>query len=358
MRNITYVQSIKEATQQAMREDLNVILIGEGVPDPKAIFGTSQGLQQEFGQDRVFDMPVSENGMTGVCVGAAIRGIRPILVHQRIDFSLYAMDQLVNNAAKWSSMFGGQAGSCPIVVRCIVGRGWGAGNQHSQNLAHLYATIPGLQVVCPSNAADAIEMLLWATRQNNPVMFIEHRWLHNTTSVVADHVSPKENIKARFVKNGKNITIVSWSYMVLECIRAAEVLEEFCGLSCEVLDMRSIRPLDYLSIKASISETKRLLVVEEAWRYNSLSSEIIAQATEDEDVHLIERPQRITLPDCYAPSTPHLTKGYYPTYKDIAIKALDMVPHTPKEKERILHAFKRADEIPHDIPDPSFKGPF
>lgn len=358
MREITYVQAIKEATQQVMQEDPNVILIGEGVPDPKAIFASTSGLQQEFGDQRVFDMPVSENGMTGVCIGAAIRGVRPILVHQRIDFSLYAMDQLVNNAAKWSSMFGGQAGSCPLVVRCIVGRGWGAGNQHSQNLAHLYATIPGLQVLCPASALDAKEMLVWACRQNNPVMFIEHRWLHNTVSVVPERIQPKDKITARFAHYGQNITIVSWSYMVIECIAAAQLLKEFCGISCDVIDMRSIRPLDMRSVKASLNETKRLLVVEEAWKYNGLASEIITQVSEDENIHLIERPQRLNLPDCYAPSTPHLTKNYYPTYKEIALKVLDMVPSKPKARSRLMHALATQKEHPHDVPDPSFKGPF
>lgn len=357
MRNITYVESIREATQQAMRDDRNVILIGEGVPDPKAVFNSTRGLQEEFGKDRVFDMPVSENGMTGVCIGAAIRGVKPILVHQRIDFTLYAMDQIVNNAAKWHSMYGGMAGNVPFVMRAIVGRGWGAGNQHSQNLAHLFATIPGLKVVAPSNALDAKELLLWAINDPGPVVYVEHRWLHNTTSNVPERIDPKSEVKAKVTRPGRNLTLVAWSYMSIEALKVADLLRKETGISVEVIDMRSLRPLDIDTIKKSVMKTKRLLVLEEAWRFNSLSSEIITQIVEDSSIHLIDRPARITLPDCYVPSTPHLSKYYYPTTIEIINKIVSIMG-SPNIHTRLLVSNLSKIKAPADVPDPTFKGPF
>ena len=358
MREISYVEAIREATQQAMREDSSVILIGEGVPDPKAVFGSTVGLQEEFGKDRVFDMPVSENGMTGVCIGAAIRGLRPILVHQRIDFSLYAMDQVVNNAAKWHSMFGGLAGNVPMVIRVIVGRGWGQGNQHSQNLAHLYAMIPGLKVVAPSNARDAKDLLLWAIKEPGPVVYVEHRWLHNTTSDVHKTTKILANCyKAKVVKTGEDLTLVAWSYMVSEALKVSKIIEDMTGIRIEVVDMRSLRPLDIETIKISVAKTCRLLVLEEAWRFNSLSSEIITQLIEDETVNFIDRPRRITLPDCYAPSTPHLSKYYYPTTYSIAEHILTNLDTKKDIRESVLKYVKSRATI-HDVPDFNFKGPF
>ena len=361
MREITFVESIRETTEQILNENPNVIVIGEGVPDPKSIFGSTKGLQEKFGKDRVFDMPVSENGMTGICIGAAIQGIRPILIHQRIDFMLYAMDQMINNAAKWNSMFGGQAGNVPMVVRAIIGRGWGPGNQHSQNLAHLFSMFPGLKVVCPSNAREAKEMLLWSVKEKGPVVFVEHRHLHGTTAHVEESMTAPEEIKAMVVREGRNLTLVAWSHMVNEALKAADKVEKFTGISVEVVDMRSLRPLDINTVKKSLKKTGRLLLLEEAWAQQSLSAEIISQIVEDKQVHLYERPARMTLPNCYAPSTHHLTKYYYPKTSDIAAKIVDMTfLFKTKLNCKLLIEGLIADEakVRHDVPDPSFKGPF
>ena len=158
-RKIRFFEAIREAIGQSMEKDDSVFVIGEGVPDPKGIFGTTLGLQEKYGTNRVLDMPVSENGMTGVCIGAALTGLRPILIHQRLDFSLLSLDQIINNAAKWHYMFGGRL-SVPLVIRLIIGQGWGQGAQHSQNLQALFAHIPGLKVVMPSNAYDAKGLLI------------------------------------------------------------------------------------------------------------------------------------------------------------------------------------------------------
>ncbi|MFQ5482693.1 MAG: dehydrogenase E1 component subunit alpha/beta, partial [Nitrospinaceae bacterium] len=176
-REITFSQALHEAADHCLAEDPSVYVLGLGVPDPKGVFGTTAGLQEKYGPDRVMDMPVSENAMTGVAIGSAMTGMRPIMTHQRIDFMLLSLDQVINNAAKWHYMFGGQL-KAPLVIRLLVGRGWGQGPQHSQSLQALFAHIPGLKVVCPFSPHDAKGLLIAAVRDPNPVIFIEHRWLH------------------------------------------------------------------------------------------------------------------------------------------------------------------------------------
>lgn len=352
MRPLTFIQAIREALDHCLDSDERVYLIGLGVPDPKSVFGTTEGLQQKYGNKRVFDMPISENGITGIAIGSAVVGMRPILVHQRIDFSLYAMDQVVNNAAKWYSMFGGQR-SVPLVIRMIVGRGWGQGNQHSQNLSALYAHIPGLKVVTPSSAFAARGLLIQAVQDNNPVIFIEHRWLHNTTSWVptGDYDIPLE--KARLLREGEDITVATWSYMTLEVLKAADFLAKQ-NISVEVLDMQCLRPMDFVTLKSSVRKTGRLLVVDEAWRHGGLAGEVIASVAEDPEIELLTRPQRLTNPDFPSPSTPALTRHYYTQAHSIFRKVSEMVGRSLDASEIDAYVSART----HDIPDPSFKGPF
>ena len=181
----SFVAAINDAFTVAMELDPNVICYGLGVPDPKGVFGTTLGLQERFGAERVFDMPTSENAMTGIGIGAALYGLRPVINHQRLDFALLSMDQLVNNAAKWRFMFGGQRG-IPLTVRMIMGRGWGQGPTHSANLQAWFAHVPGLKVLMPSTAEDAKGLLLSAIFDPDPVIFLEHRWLHNLLGEVPD----------------------------------------------------------------------------------------------------------------------------------------------------------------------------
>lgn len=352
-RQITFAEAICEATDQLLASDPSVYIIGEGVPDPKCIFGTTQGLAEKYGPDRVMDMPVAENGMTGIILGTSLYGFKPILVHQRIDFSIYALDQVINNIAKWFSMFGGQQ-SAPLVIRMIIGQGWGQGNQHSQNLESIYAHIPGLKVVMPSSAAECKGLFISAVKDKNPVMFIEHRWLHNTTSVVSTEMYEIPIGKAKVVREGTDVTIVSWSYWLLESLKAAEYLQSQ-GINAEVLDLRSLRPLDYDSIQKSVLKTKRLLVVDGAWKQGSFASEIITRVCEDTSVQLASHPQRVTYPDFPSPSTPGLTKFYYPTIEKIFLAACKVVQKTDFNIQPVQdYVNKRV----HDIPDANFKGPF
>lgn len=352
-RRISQAEAIREALQQAMEEDDRVIVIGEGVPDPKGIFGTTVGLQERFGPQRVFDMPLAENGMTGICVGAALSGMRPVMVHQRIDFSLLAMDQLLNNAAKWRFMFAGQA-SVPLVVRMIVGRGWGQGPQHAQSLQALFAHVPGLKVVMPTSGYDAKGMLLSAIRDDDPVIFIEHRWLHSIVDdVPADAYSVPLNT-ATIRRVGRDATVVAFSYMVVEAMLAAAALSDF-GLEIEVLDARSVRPLDVSTVQESVARTGTLIVADTAWKTGSVAGELIATLVETSFKSLRRPPLRIALPDLPAPTSPHLTRQYYPDALAIARAVAAHVGQTIPDEALVA---RLARTTPHDVPQREFCGPF
>jgi pyruvate/2-oxoglutarate/acetoin dehydrogenase E1 component len=350
MREITFAKALNEATDLCMSEDPNVFIMGLGVPDPKAIFGSTAGLQKKYGEARVFDIPCAENAMTGIAIGSALTGKRPILTHQRIDFALLSVEQLVNQAAKWHYMFGAAA-SVPLVIRMIIGRGWGQGPQHSQSLQALFAHIPGLKVVMPTTAFDAKGLLIASIRDNNPVIFLEHRWLYNLTSHVPEESYEIPLGKARIVTEGKDITVVTSSHMTVEAIKASSDLEKE-GIHCEILDLRSIRPLDKESILSSVRKTGRLLVLDSGWTSFGISAEIMAMVCENEFKHLKCSPQRIALPDIPTPTSHALAQDYYPTSFEIsdACRSLMGAPtlqRTFKEDSKTL-----------DIPDSSFTGPF
>lgn len=356
-REITYAQAIREAIESAMDCDSRVILIGEGVPDPKAIFNTTLGLRDKFGARRVFDMPLAENGVTGICIGAALSGMRPIMVHQRIDFALLAIDQLVNNAAKWHYMFDGKA-SVPLVVRVIVGRGWGQGPQHSQSLQAMFSLVPGLKVVMPTTAYDAKGMLISAIEDNNPVMFIEHRWLHQIKDSVPDEYYRVPLDQARILHEGDAVTVAAFSYMAVESLIAAKALLATMGIGIEVLDMRSVSPLDVNSVLTSVKKTGRLIVADTAFRTGSIAGELISQVVEQAFAELKTNPVRIASPDHPTPTSQYLSENYYPGPQAVADAVLDMLGvDKNSETYRKLSAFVLRDG-PHDTPNRGFTGPF
>jgi len=351
MRELNFADSIKEATDFCLGEDESVLLVGLGVPDPKGIFGTTIGLQDKYGSDRVMDMPLAENGMTGVMIGASLNGFRPILTHQRVEFALLSIEQIVNQAAKWYYMNAGQQ-HVPLVIRLIVGRGWGQGAQHSQSLESWFAHIPGLKVVMPSNAYDAKGMLISSVEDNNPVIFIEHRWLHNTVDYVPVDGYRVPIGKAKIAREGKDLTIVAHSYMVLESLRCAEVLADY-GISIEVIDLRTIRPLDTDTILSSVSKTLRVLVADNGWVKFGVSAEIVSVISETIFEKLICAPVRIGINDSPSPSTRALANNFYPRAENLAQLISDMMGINIK----IRDLFPKSDR-PLDIPDPSFTGPF
>ena len=356
-RDITFSQAIREGLDQTMEQDPSVIVIGEGVPDPKAIFNTTAELREKYGALRVFDMPLSENGVTGVCIGAALSGMRPVMVHQRIDFALLAMDQLVNNAAKWHYMFDGKA-SVPLVVRVIVGRGWGQGPQHSQSLQAMFAQVPGLKVVMPTTAYDAKGMLISAIEDDNPVLFVEHRWLHQIKDNVPEKYYQVPLDKAKVLHVGNAVTIAAFSYMVIESLIAAKALISTMGIGVEVLDMRSVRPLDVTTVLNSVRKTGRLIVADTAFCTGSIAGELISQVVEQAFDVLKTHPVRIASPDHPAPTSHFMAERYYPSPQKIADEVLNMVgadKNTINYRELCTLMLRNG---PHDAPNHGFTGPF
>ena len=350
-RKITYGDAIKEAMEIAMLNDDSVICYGLGVDDPKRIFGTTIGLIEKFGKERVFDIPTSENAMTGIGIGAGIYGLRPVMVHQRLDFSLLAMDQIVNNAAKWHFMFGGE--SCvPLTIRLILGRGWGQGPTHSQNLQSMFAHIPGLKVVMPATAKDAKGLLLSSIFDNNPVIFLEHRWLHNLEGDVEEGDYRIEIGKASILREGKDITFVSMSYMTIEALHACNELEK-AGISCELIDLRTVSPIDWTAIKKSVMKTGNLIALDTGAKTLSISSEIISTVTEDCWRELKAPPKRIAMPDSPEPTSFGLTKEHYVDAVDITRETLKLLG-----KEELFGSINIKKRTPHDVPGEWFKGPF
>lgn len=350
MRQIKASESINEALSILLKSK-ECFLIGEGVPDPKAMFGTTKGLKDDY-PDQVFDMPVSENAGTGICIGAAVHGLRPIISHMRIDFTLYAADQLINNAAKWWPLFGFKQ-SVPMVVRAIVGRGFGNGPQHTQQLDSFYAEIPGLKVVYPSNAYNAKGLLMAAAEDPNPVLFIEHRWVHLMESDVPKGGYTVNLGEARIAREGKDLTIVTWGYMTAETLKACEFLSRE-GLECEVVDLQTVRPIDYPCILSSLAKTKRLLVVNDGWPDNGISSKIISTVCMNRGIELKETPVSLTTAPGYCPATPFLSKGFYPTTADIVEAASEAAGYDISTAEVLAYENGRV----HDVANEDFRGPF
>ncbi|EDN71522.1 pyruvate dehydrogenase, E1 component, beta subunit [Beggiatoa sp. PS] len=354
-RELTYSQAILEGLRQCMEQDSSVIVIGEGVPDPKAIFGTTEGLLEQFGPKRVFDMPLAENGMTGICIGAALDGLRPVMVHQRIDFSLLALDQIINNAAKWHYMFDG-AVSVPLVIRVLIGRGWGQGPQHSQSLQALFAHIPGLKVVMPTTARDAKGLLIAAIKDNNPVIFIEHRWLHHIRDHVPANFYSTPLDQARVVRKGNDVTVVASSYMSIEVLKTAQLLADY-GIDVEVIDLRSVRPIDIDTIIHSVNKTKHLMVTDTGWLTGGVTAEIIAQVVERAFQILQQPPVRIASPDHPVPTSHFMADDYYPEAETIAERIIHLLGKSKVvDIATIITTLRRPE--PRDVPYQDFHGPF
>ena len=350
-RIISFSEAVREALDMCLAADPCVYVIGLGVPDPKGSFGTTLGLQEKYGPSRVMDMPTSENGMTGIAVGSALVGMRPVMIHQRVDFSLLSLDPIVNHASKWHYMFGGQT-PVPIVIRAVIGRGWGQGTQHSQSLESWFAHIPGLKVVMPATPHDAKGLMISSILDNNPVIFLEHRWLHNIKGVVPEGFYRVPIGHARIARAGKDITIVANSHMVIEALHAAKRLAEI-EIEAEVIDLRSVRPLDINSVMDSVSKTGRLIVVDTGWKNCGIGSEIIASVSEQILDRLKAAPRRLAPFDGPVPSTPALAQYCYPRSTHIAEEICKMM-NVPSNRLKP----EEQDLVPFDIPNPSFAGPF
>jgi pyruvate dehydrogenase E1 component beta subunit len=310
-RVISFKDAIFEATDQAMARDPRVFVMGEGVDDPTGVFGTTKGLQDKYGTERVFDTPIAENSLTGFAAGAAMAGLRPILIHSRMDFMILSLDQLVNHACKWSYMFHGQV-KVPLVVRTISARGWGAGAQHSQCIQGMLMSVPGLKIAAPATPYDAKGLLISSILDDSPVLFVEHRWLYKTTGRVPESLYSIPFGTGAVRRPGSDVTIVAVSYMQKEALKAAEELEAEDHISAEVIDPRTLKPLDEKIIFGSLAKTGRLIIADTGNRTGGAASEIAAVVSE-KAFSLLKKPiVRIGCPDAPTPASEILEKAYYP----------------------------------------------
>lgn len=325
-RCLSYSLAINEALHQTMQADPSQILIGQGVKSPWYVGNTCRGLLERFGTPRVIDSPVSENAVTGAAVGAAIAGARAVVVHPRMDFMLYAFDPIINEAANWRYMSGGTA-RAPVVVWAVVNRGGEQGAQHSQALHSIFAHVPGLKVVAPSTPHDAKGLMVAAIQDDDPVIFIDERWLYNEEGPVPTPLYAEPIGKAAYRRAGGDVTILAFSYLAPKAVEAAAMLAEE-GISCEVIDLRSLRPLDRGSIFESIRKTGRAVVCDIGWRTGGIGAEIAAQIMEECWSELRAPVARVALPDVPAPAARTMEAAYYPGTNEIIAGVRSVVGRT------------------------------
>lgn len=309
LRTLSYADAIREAHAQLLASDPDVFVFGQGLWSPWYVGSSMRDLDLEFGRDRVLDSPVSENATTGAAVGAALAGMRPIVVHPRMDFMLLAVDPIVNQAANWSYLFGGRRG-VPLVIRAIVNRGGEQGAQHSQALQAMFMHIPGMKVVMPATAYDAKGLLIEAVYDGNPVMYIDDRWLYGATSEVPEEMYRVPIGQAAIRRPGADVTIVATSFMVSESVKAAAELEA-SGIEAEIIDLRSIKPWDKEAVLASVRKTGALVVTDTGWKTAGVAAEIVATVADEAFDALRAPTRRVCLPDTPAPTSAVLERVYY-----------------------------------------------
>ncbi len=319
MRELQFREALREAMQEEMRADERVFLLGEEVAEYNGAYKVSQGMLDEFGPKRVIDTPIAELGFAGIAVGAAMNGLRPICEFMTFNFSLVAIDQVINSAAKINSMSNGQF-LAPMVFRGPTGSAGQLAQQHSQNFENWYANTPGLKVVVPSNPADAKGLLKSAIRDENPVIFMESEQMYGFKGMVPDGEYTIPIGVADVVQQGTDVTIVSFGKMMLRCYEAIKELEAQ-DISVELIDLRTVRPIDYDTVINSVKKTNRLVVVEEAWPLASISSEL-SHIVQRRAFDYLDAPvHRVTSMDTNLPYAPTFVEAYLPSVERI-IKAV------------------------------------
>lgn len=333
MREVTYAEAVREALDEEMSRDERVCLIGQGVSDFRGIYGTTLGLREKYGASRIIESPLSEAGVTGIAVGMAMAGLRPVMTHIRADFLMLATNQLVNVAAKAKDMWGGQV-KVPLVVRAVIGKSWGQGAQHSQGVYPMLCHVPGLKVCAPTSAHDARWQLISAIRDDAPVLFFEHRLLHYERGLIRYPVerdgkrglpiAPDGLIRDGVVRReGKDITLVGVSWMVVECLKAAGLLQA-ASISAEVIDPVWLNPFDFFSVACSVRRTRRLLFVENDWTFCGLGSEVVAKLACAGELGGVEV-HRMGFVPCACPPSKPLEDAFYPNAAQIAARAFEMI---------------------------------
>ncbi len=317
MRTLNYAQAIREAHAQLLAADPRVFVIGQGLWSPWYAGGSLEDLDKDFGRARIVDSPVSENATTGLAVGAALSGMRPIVFHPRMDFMLLAMDPIVNQAANWSYLFGI---GVPLVIRAVINRGGQQGAQHSQAVHAMFMHVPGLKVVMPATPYDAKGLLIAAVEDPDPVLYIDDRWLYAASAPVPKEMYRVPIGKAALRRAGSDVTLVGISWMASEAVTAAGRLAAD-GIDAEVVDLRSLKPWDQETVLASARKTGRVVVADSGWRTAGASAEIAATVSA-EAFHELRAPvERVTLPDAPAPASQSEEQGYYPGFEEICAAA-------------------------------------
>jgi pyruvate/2-oxoglutarate/acetoin dehydrogenase E1 component len=356
--NITFTEAIRMALFDSLKDDECVRVFGLGVADPKAVFGTTVGLVEEFGSERVFDIPLSENAITGAAVGMAMAGLRPVMIHQRADFTFTSAEQIINQAAKTFFTSGGKF-PIPLVIRMIVGRGWGQGPTHAQSPHALYASVPGLKVVMPATPEDGYSMLYNAVRDPNPVIFIEHRWSHQVQSTFSKKVRDLPLTQGQVMRSGTDLTLAALSFGVLEGLKVATILAEF-GVSVELINLRSVSPLDDELIIKSVKKTGAFAFIDTAPIKNGIFGELSALLNRELWGSLRCSPLGLGPMYLPVPSSPYLANQVYLTIDIMISKVLEHLDISfDKDILRSLIENKYPKKSPlGDQPDAGLVGPF
>jgi acetoin:2,6-dichlorophenolindophenol oxidoreductase subunit beta len=314
-RSMLFKEAVRFALSKEMESDPDVFVFGLDVDDHKAIYGSTEGLAKKFGARRCFGTPISEEAMTGIALGAAVSGLRPVHVHIRADFLMLAMNQIVNMVSNLRYMSGGRL-SVPLVIRAVIGRGWGQSAQHSKSLHGIFAHIPGLKVILPSTAQDAYSLLRASVRDENPVIFLEHRWLYDVTGEVDEKcVIPLGQAIVR--RQGRDLTIISTSWMSVEALKAADIFSRRRGIELEVVDVRSVAPLDQETLFRSVEKTHHCVVADYDWVFCGFSAELAATVSHHCFGALRRPVERIGFAHSPCPTTRPLEDRFYPSAKDL-----------------------------------------
>ena len=316
---ITYREACRQAIRQALREDPRAFVMGEDVGKYGGCYAVTKGLLEEFGPERIVDTPLAENGFVGAGIGAALAGLRPIVEIMTCNFSLLALDQILNNAATLSHMSGGQF-AVPLVIRMATGAGRQLAAQHSHSLEGWYAHIPGLKVLAPATVEDARHMLAAALADPNPVLLFEHIVLYNTEAELDPAVQRVDIAHARILRPGRDVTLVAYGNSVPKCLQAADRLAAD-GVQAEVIDLRVLRPLDDATVAASLARTRRCVIVDEGWRSGSLSAELAARLAEKSLYELDAPIRRVCSREVPVPYAAHLEEAALPAVADIVAAA-------------------------------------
>ncbi|MGB5964833.1 MAG: alpha-ketoacid dehydrogenase subunit beta [Sulfurimonadaceae bacterium] len=321
--NSTYREAVRQGIREAMEQDERVFLMGEDVGRYGGCFAVSMGLQERFGAERIIDTPLSESAFTGAGIGAAMNGMRPIVEIMTVNFSLLALDQIMNNAATLLHMSGGQF-NVPLVIRMATGGGKQLAAQHSHSLEGWYAHIPGLKVLTPATVQDAYDMITLALADPDPVLIFENSLLYNSKGTLDSTATPLPIGKAKIHRSGKDLTILAYGINLFKALEAAETLSAV-GIDAEVIDLRSLRPLDDAAIMASVKKTHRVMIVDEGWKSGSISAEIMARINEQAFFELDAPMRRVCSAEVPLPYAKHLEDAAIPQPEKIVAMARQLM---------------------------------